>query len=215
MNEAKPDPRQEFLDQVIDAIECGRPVPWDQLWTGDAGPQNAGSGHECQDQRFLSIKDAMARDGLKFETGSAAFYLRDTDSVVTPPANAFKDVGGYQATVLHEIGHATGAAHRLSRDGITGDHAFGSEGYAKEELRAEFFSVFIAMETGIERERDERHATYLKNWVAVATDDKSEFLEAAAEAARAVDYVIGKEREMLQEREATQAEAGREFDLGL
>ncbi|SCC94445.1 conserved hypothetical protein [Thiomonas sp. X19] len=355
MNEAKPDFRQEFTDKVIDAIESGKPLPWERPWTAGISPQNAISGEEYQgmnrlilaiemlekgyadprfatfkqaqdlggsvakgergvlaerweyaefwqrpevqvkegetrvqvravdgpsatldtgrevpkhtlqaehkgkmypwaqaaqelnlayskvftlfnvaqcnglkleplpaltnkiepEDRFQSIKDAMARDGLKFETGSAAFYLHSTDSVVTPPANAFKDVGGYQATVLHEIGHATGAEHRLSRDGITGGHEFGSEGYAKEELRAEFFSIFAAMETGITRLRDEQHAAYLQIWIGAASDDKDEFFKAADDAAKAVDYVIGKEHEMLQEREAAQAEPGREFDLGL
>lgn len=162
--------------------------------------------------RGESIKAAMAKDGLKFaEHPQYAFYSPKRDEVFLPPRGAFnsepgKDDGAsrYYGTLLHEIGHATGAAHRLNRDGITGGHRFGSEGYAKEELRAEMFSMFIAAQTGIPHDA-ERHTAYVQDWAKVLKNDKNEIFRAAAEASKAVDYVLGKEQSLLitQERQAS------------
>jgi Antirestriction protein len=85
--------------------------------------------------------------------------------------------------LLHEIGHATGAAHRLNREGITGGHRFGSEGYAKEELRAEMFSLFAAAQTGIPYD-PERHAAYVQDWAKALKNDKNEIFRAAPKRAR-------------------------------
>jgi antirestriction protein ArdC len=148
------------------------------------------------DQRFESIKRAMEAEGLKFSDGPKAVYLPRTDTVLLPPKDHFHSVGDYQSTALHEIGHATGAAHRLNRDGVTGGHAFGTDEYAREELRAELFSAFAAMETGINRTRDEQHMAYLKSWARVLAKDKNELFRAAADATKAVDYVLAKEREL-------------------
>ena len=54
----------------------------------------------------------------------------------------FKTADAYYATALHELGHWTGHPSRLDRDLA---HPFGSEGYAKEELRAEIASLMEAV----------------------------------------------------------------------
>ena len=47
---------------------------------------------------------------------------------------------------LHELGHWTGHADRLNRDMA---HPFGTEGYAREELRVEIASLILGSELGI------------------------------------------------------------------
>jgi Zincin-like metallopeptidase len=47
---------------------------------------------------------------------------------------------------LHELGHSTGHPDRLNRDLA---HPFGSEGYAREELRAEIASLILGSEVGL------------------------------------------------------------------
>ena len=162
--------------------------------------------------RGESLKAAMARDGLSYgEHPEHAFYSPKRDQVVLPPRGAFNSQLGneqgaarYYGTLLHEIGHATGAAHRLNREGITGGHRFGSEGYAKEELRAEMFSLFAAAQTGIPYD-PERHAAYVQDWAKALKNDKNEIFRAAAEAGKAVDYVLDKEQalQITQERQAS------------
>ncbi|BAP87301.1 putative uncharacterized protein [Burkholderiales bacterium GJ-E10] len=145
-------------------------------------------------ERGEAIKTAMERDGIKFgEHPKFAFYSPKRDEVSVPPRGQFQDEKSYYGTLLHEIGHATGAEKRLNREGITGNHRFGSEGYAKEELRAELFSVFMAAQTGIPHD-ETQHKAYIQSWAEALKQDKNEIFRAAAEASKAVDYVLAKEQ---------------------
>jgi antirestriction protein ArdC len=147
-------------------------------------------------QRAEQIMEAMKKDGLGFaEHPQHAFYSPSRDEVSLPPRENFKSVEGYYGTALHEIGHATGAAQRLNRDGITGGHRFGSEGYAREELRAEIFSAFMAVQTGVPHDMTQ-HQAYVQSWADVLRKDKHEIFRAASEAEKAVDYVLAREQEL-------------------
>ncbi len=154
---------------------------------------------------------AMRADGILFQTGDdRACYMSGTDVIQLPARDRFISQERYYATALHEIGHATGAAHRLAREGITGEHLFGSEGYAREELRAELASAFLSAETGIagrdgisrpgtvESAIENQHKAYLQSWAKVLKADKNEFFRAAKEAGAAADYVLARERELEQ-----------------
>ena len=154
---------------------------------------------------------SMRADGVGFKEGAdGACYVPSTDSIRLPSRDRFVSQEAYYATALHEIGHSTGAAHRLNRDGIVGAHAFKSEGYAREELRAEFASAFLAAETGIapvapsstassaETDFDNQHKAYLQNWAKVLKSDKNEIFRAAKEASEAADYVLAREHDLAQ-----------------
>ena len=65
--------------------------------------------------------------------GNRAFYVPSADYLQVPPPAAFFDPINWHRTVCHELGHWTGADHRLNRD-LSGD--FGSSSYAREELVA-------------------------------------------------------------------------------
>lgn len=67
------------------------------------------------------------------EAGDRAFYRPSTDSITLPLRSQFPSADRFYATALHELGHWTGHPNRLDRDLA---HPFGSEGYAREELRA-------------------------------------------------------------------------------
>ena len=147
-------------------------------------------------ERAEQIMAAMKKDGLAFaEHPEHAFYSPRRDQVSLPPKQNFTSVEGYYGTALHEIGHATGATQRLNRDGITGGHQFGTDEYAKEELRAEIFSAFMAVQTGIPHDMMQ-HQAYVQNWAQILRKDKHEIFRAAADASKAVDYVLGKEQSL-------------------
>ena len=68
------------------------------------------------------------------------------------------------------------------------DAGFGSEAYAREELRAEISAMMSSDRLGVAYEP--QHATaYVKGWVEVLKDDPKEIYKAAAEAGRISDYV--------------------------
>ncbi len=140
----------------------------------------------------------MRGDGLQFATDNrGAYYAPQRDTVYLPEREHFGSGEGYYGTALHEVGHATGAAKRLNREGITGEHRYGSETYAREELRAELFSVFMAAETGIPHD-ESQHRAYIQSWAKILKSDRHEIFRAASEAGKAVDYVLGKEQELAQ-----------------
>jgi len=66
---------------------------------------------------------------------------------------------GFYHTVFHEVRHWTGNPFRLNRKLF---NLFGSENYAREELTAEMFSVFINSICGIELQI-KNSATYLES----------------------------------------------------
>ena len=89
--------------------------------------------------------------------------------------------------MAHELGHWTGAEHRLNRTFGT----WGTEAYAAEELRAEIFSACLCGELGIATPFD-NHAAYLASWVKKLREDKYEIFRAAKDARRMVDFVTGR-----------------------
>ena len=67
--------------------------------------------------------------------------------------------------------------------------------YAKEELRAELASVFIAAEVGVPHDPT-NHAAYVASWIKALKEDKNEIFRAAHDASKATDFVLGLEREV-------------------
>jgi putative DNA primase/helicase len=120
-----------------------------------------------------------------------AFYTSGLDQIHLPPKSQFPDATAYYSTSLHELGHWTGHKSRLDRDLA---HPFGSEGYAKEELRAELASYFLADRLGIPHDPGQ-HAAYVKSWIQALREDKNEIFRAARDAERITDYVLGLDRE--------------------
>jgi antirestriction protein ArdC len=108
--------------------------------------------------------------------GDHAFYRPATDSIHLPDRSQFSNAGNYYATALHELGHWTGHPSRLDRDLA---HPFGSEGYAKEELRAEIASMILGNELGIGHDPGQ-HAAYVGSWIKALQDDPLEVFRAAA-----------------------------------
>lgn len=159
------------------------------------------------EQRVESILRAMQATGLQFQNGTEAYYMPSRDLVVTPKPEQFHTLGDYQSTLLHEIGHATGHESRLNRPTLTAGARFGTPEYAREELRAELFSAYIAMETGITRTRDEQHHAYLQSWAEALKKDKNEIFRAATDASKAVDYVLAQEKSLQISRETVSVEA--------
>ncbi|MCP8325985.1 zincin-like metallopeptidase domain-containing protein, partial [Xylella fastidiosa subsp. multiplex] len=130
-----------------------------------------------------------------------AFYRPSTDSIHLPDKGQFPSDGNYYATLLHELGHWTGHSLRLDRDML---HPFGSEGYAKEELRAEIASMILGDELGIGHDPGQ-HAAYVGSWIRVLKDDPLEIFRAAADAEKIQEYLLAFEQKQVQEATKQQA----------
>ena len=130
----------------------------------------------------------------------AAYYTPSGDYVCLPPRASFATEDAYYSTLLHEVGHSTGHPSRLNREQ---SGRFGTEDYAKEELRAELASTFLCAELGITLPGgDEQHAAYVKSWVKALKDDYNEIFRAAADAEKICNYLYDREKEYLKQKEA-------------
>jgi antirestriction protein ArdC len=131
--------------------------------------------------------------GPSFECGgNGAFYVPSRDHVQTPKAECFEGMPEYYSTLFHELGHSTGHASRLNRDGVVNPASFRSHRYSKEELIAEMTACFLRAHAGIDDPRTfQNSAAYIDTWRKVISSDKKLVISAAQAAQRASDCILG------------------------
>jgi len=122
---------------------------------------------------------------------SRAFYNSSRDEIHLPQKSQFTDASRYYATALHELGHWTGHSTRLAREL---NNPFGSEAYAREELRAEIGSMMMGAELGLGHDPGS-HVAYIDSWIQVLEKDPREIFRASSDAEKIMSYVLGLERD--------------------
>lgn len=133
---------------------------------------------------------------IQHVAGDRAYYSPSNDSITLPLRSQFPTTDSYYATALHELGHWTGHPSRLDRDLV---HPFGSEGYAREELRAEIASLMLGQRLDVGHDPSQ-HAAYVGSWVKALKEDPREIFRAAADAEKISTFVMAFEHEQVQER---------------
>lgn len=132
---------------------------------------------------------AASGANINHDQSNRAFYRYATDSIHLPPRENFEDPGKYYGTALHELGHWTRYETRLNRE----NGPFGSERYAREELRAEIASWMLGQDIGIPHDPGQ-HAAYVASWIKSLEDDPYEIVRACRDAEQIKEYVLGLER---------------------
>jgi antirestriction protein ArdC len=117
--------------------------------------------------------------------GERAYYDVLGDFIRVPPPQAYFQPIDWHRTALHELGHWTGHASRLSREIA---NSFGSKKYAQEELVAEMTAAFTCAALGIVP--TVRHADYIGSWLEVLREDNRAIVRAASAASKAADYLL-------------------------
>ena len=124
-----------------------------------------------------------------------AYYSPSQDRIVLPLRSMFKDEESFAKTAIHEMGHSTGHPDRLNRPRLNRPLGgmFGSEEYAKEELRAEIGALFTEADLGIslKGEHYEDHSDYLRSWIGALQNDYNEFFRACADAEQIAKRLVG------------------------
>lgn len=151
-------------------------------------------------ERLDHVDAFIAATGAEFQAGGQrAFYRhRDLngngDFIQMPDRSLFTGTTtstpteSYESTRLHELGHWTGAKHRLDRE--FGER-FGDNRYAFEELIAELSAAYLCAGLEITNTPRADHAQYIANWLEVLKGDTRAIFTAASMATRAVDYLYG------------------------
>lgn len=140
-------------------------------------------------QRAENIIQASGAD-ITHKSGDRAYYSPALDSITMPMREQFDASDKYYATLLHELGHWTGHENRLDRSLI---NKFGTEGYAREELRAEIASMLIGQELHIGHDPGQ-HVAYVDNWIQILRDTPFEIHAAAADAEKIFKYLLAFEQ---------------------
>ncbi|MGH7953159.1 MAG: ArdC family protein [Limisphaerales bacterium] len=120
-----------------------------------------------------------------------ASYSPSADIVSMPNRERFEKQEGYYATLFHELIHSTGHAIRLNRSTLIESAGFGSNPYCREELIAEMGAAFLCGHAGIGETVLENSAAYVQNWLEQLKNDKRLIVQAAAQAQRAADFILG------------------------
>jgi antirestriction protein ArdC len=132
------------------------------------------------------VEALIKATGIDFRIGgNRAFYMPSLDYVQVPPPAAYFEPINWHRTALHELGHASGAAHRLNRN-LSG--SFGSKLYSVEEITAELISAFCCASLGIVP--TVRHADYIGSWLEVLREDNRAIVRAASQASKAADWLL-------------------------
>ena len=158
-------------------------------------------------ETILARFDATVRHAR----GDRAFYRLADDSITLPERDQFASADGYYATALHEVGHATGHPSRLNRQDL--GHPFGSEAYAREELRAEIASLMLGEQLGIGHDPGQ-HSAYVASWIRALENDPREIFRAAADAEKITALVRSFEREREQQADHERASDQPESEQG-
>ena len=146
--------------------------------------------HEMSQITRLDFIDTLISNlGVKYkEEGNDAYYSPSMDTVVVPPMKNFKNEYGYCTTQLHELCHSTGHSSRLARNMSTG---FGSEEYAREELRVEIAASLIACDYGLpaSESNTNNHLAYVQSWIETLKNKPDELFKAIKDAELIAEYI--------------------------
>jgi len=138
-----------------------------------------------------------SKANIRYDQRSRAFYQPGDDSIHLPPRESFVSQESFYEVALHELAHWTGHPSRLDR-GDTG--SYGSDGYAREELRAEIASFMLSSKFRLGH-TPKSHASYVETWVKILSDTPEEIMQASRDAQKIVTYILGfnleKDREIL------------------
>ncbi len=125
----------------------------------------------------------------KMMTGVACSYCPQTDTVCMPSITAFDSSQAYYRSLLHEVGHWTGAEERCNREKSGG--RVNREAYGFEELVAEIFSLFACYELGLEIDKDiPDAAAYCAGWMKSLKENPNWIPMAAEKAEQAMKFCL-------------------------
>jgi antirestriction protein ArdC len=125
-----------------------------------------------------------------------AYYSPSADRVVMPRREAFDSPEFYYSVLFHELTHSTGSKSRLNRETLTQAVKFGDTNYSREELVAEMGASILSGHTGIEQITLQNSAAYMASWIRALKGDPRLAIIAAANAQKAVDYILDRKPEI-------------------
>jgi antirestriction protein ArdC len=124
--------------------------------------------------------------------GNEAFYRSGEDFIQVPFRHQFETPESFYETTFHELCHWT-----EKRVGF--DRSQAENTYALGELVAEIGSCFLMAQLGLPTTNNlTNHASYLKSWLTGMNGDPKFIFKAAAQASKAVEFVLSFSRDRVE-----------------
>ena len=144
--------------------------------------------NEIQPDELIHRLSRNMEVDIVHDGGDRAFYRPIEDKIHLPLPQYFDSPYAYDSTALHELAHATGAAHRLNRNIKNG---FGTEDYAYEELIAEISSCFMSANLQLEQSNEhiENHKAYVQSWIETIREKPESLVKAVQQAEKVASYM--------------------------
>ena len=127
--------------------------------------------------------------------GTSAYYMPSEDYINMPPLEYFLTSDGYYSVLFHELIHSTGHRKRLGRKEVMDEITFGSEPYSVEELVAEIGACYLNAFCKLPFEEMDNNTAYIASWLERLKNDKKFIIQASFRAQKAVDYILGVQRD--------------------
>jgi antirestriction protein ArdC len=142
-------------------------------------------------QGYDHVDAALDACGAKVVVGpEPEYHYPPEDTIVMPKKSLFVDLRSYYATKFHEYLHWT-----EPRTGWPPKHAAlqGADLRAMTELAAEIGTCYLESELELPHCEDmTNHHKYIQTWLAVLRGNPRRIFEAASQASKGVDYVLGR-----------------------
>lgn len=145
---------------------------------------------DYQVNQKLQVK-LIAKSGI-----SSSYYDVENDKVVMKHYDEYKDMVDYYHQLFHELGHSTGAMHRLNRKTLTDTDGFGGENYSFEECAVEAAATIISDKLNIlTNESLKESKDYIVGWYNRLKEFKREdtakvLIQIFANADKIVNYLL-------------------------
>jgi len=183
------------LMRTFSVFNAQHTVGLEHLWPG----QGSIDATEVE-QRFQRAEEVIEATGADIRYGgNEAFYNRLGDQIQMPHRHQFP-VPEFYETAFHELTHWTEHESRLNWDRS-------AEGYAMGELVAEIGGCFMVSELALPTANElENNISYMANWLKAMQNDPKFIFKAAAQANKAVDFLLAFSRKSAETLEPVLAE---------
>lgn len=138
------------------------------------------------EERFDEADRVVAATNADIRYGSESAYYNIAGDFISVPHRSRFSLPEFHETLFHEMVHWSEAPHRLNWDRKLPENT-----YALGEMIAELGGCFLASEVGLPvADNLTNHAAYLKSWLDAMKSDSKFIFKAAAQASRAVDFIL-------------------------
>ncbi len=184
----------DFKELDESGLETVKKIPMLKIYNVFNLDQTTLEVEKDSNEEIMEIQDFIDSTGITIKNSvDGAYYVPSKDYIGIPDKRNFKSSELYYATLLHELGHATGHESRMNRD-FTG-RMNGTEeeikSYAREELIAETLRSFLQVKLGLATTKmEEQNAAYLKSWLKPLKEDPKMLWKIFSAASAAYNYLL-------------------------